>query len=125
MRTAASIDANETNGMPGDTQSRAARLHRQWTKCNLEKVFRQAETSGRSPVSLRPRWISSANLDMRSITLNFEIAAVFYEGGCALQLAEYFDRLAAHSRPLRLEEVTSTGARAVGESVLRLLSPLI
>lgn len=70
-------------------------------------------------------WISSANLDMRSITLNFEIAAVFYDARCAADIQAYFDELAAESAPVTPESLSSRGIRAVGESLLRLLSPMI
>ncbi len=70
-------------------------------------------------------WISSANLDMRSITLNFEIAAVFYDGRCARTIQDYFDELAADTLPLSPGDLSSRGIRAVGESLLRLLSPMI
>ena len=70
-------------------------------------------------------WISSANLDMRSITLNFEIAAVFYDPDCARELLSYFERLAEDAVTLTSDDLPTSGSRAIGEGLLRLLSPLI
>jgi len=70
-------------------------------------------------------WISSANLDMRSITLNFELAAVFYDSGCARELQRYIDQLIVDTEPVTQQSLVSSRLRAVGEDLLRLLSPLI
>ncbi len=73
----------------------------------------------------RLAWISSANMDMRSITLNFEIAAVFYDADCARQLLTWYEGLASEARPVTREELRSGRGRRLIEGVLQLLSPLI
>lgn len=68
-------------------------------------------------------WVGSANLDARSITLNFELCAVVYDAPAAEQLMDLYDQLSARSRLLQAEELRSGPLGALAESVIWMLSP--
>jgi cardiolipin synthase len=70
--------------------------------------------------------VGTANLDNRSFRLNFEMAALFYDVGLTTRLATAFEADQADSRPLAhvpLDRQKLT--RRLGESLARLLSPLL
>lgn len=68
--------------------------------------------------------VGSANLDMRSLFLNYEVAAVLEGGGAPEQIARYVDGLAGESRrhdPARADRATRWEERAL-EGLARLVS---
>ncbi len=71
--------------------------------------------------------VGSSNVDFRSFEHNFESNIFFYDEGMALRLKHIFMDDLAQSRPI--DEVRRLGnrpfARRLGESLLRLLSPLL
>lgn len=70
--------------------------------------------------------IGSANMDVRSFYLNFEVTALFYDRALALELAEVFTRDTARALEVRPEGRRQLGLRRrLGEGVARLLSPLL
>lgn len=70
--------------------------------------------------------VGSANLDVRSFRLNFELIAVLYDAGLVRQLEGLFTEDAAHAREVlpAAWEKRSHGARLL-ESIGRLMSPLL
>jgi cardiolipin synthase len=70
--------------------------------------------------------VGSANMDMRSFNLNFELNAFVYDAVFVNELADLFDRDLRHAREYTLEDERSlsTPARFL-RSVARLLSPLL
>jgi len=66
--------------------------------------------------------IGSANMDMRSLFLNYELALLLSSPSETRALAEWIEGLAARSR---LDAPASGWARVLGENVVRLLSPLL
>lgn len=69
--------------------------------------------------------VGSANFDNRSLTLNFEVMAVFYDTGLATRLADSFATdLRFASRYVRPGRRATFGQR-LGEATARLLSPLL
>lgn len=69
--------------------------------------------------------VGSANFDNRSLTLNFETMAVLYDAGLAGQLAHGFAADLRHaSRYVKPGRRATLGQR-LGESIARLLSPLL
>jgi cardiolipin synthase len=70
--------------------------------------------------------IGSANLDPRSLRLNFEIAMEVYDGAVCAQLAEYVCRARDGSRPLSLDDLNGTAMwMRARNSVFWLLSPYL
>lgn len=70
--------------------------------------------------------IGSANMDVRSFYLNYEVTAMFYDRRLALDLAEVFTRDLAHALEVRPEGRRRLGIlRRLGEGTARLLSPLL
>jgi cardiolipin synthase len=66
--------------------------------------------------------IGSANMDMRSLFLNFEVALFAYSPNQVDRVAMWAERLMADSKP---ELPTPGWGREIAENVVRLLSPLL
>jgi cardiolipin synthase len=70
--------------------------------------------------------VGSANLDNRSMRLNFEVAALLYDRGMNHVLSEAFERDLAQSRSITLDDVTRlTWPTRLCQASARLLSPLL
>lgn len=70
--------------------------------------------------------IGSANMDVRSFYLNYEVTAMFYDRDVTAQLAEVFTRELAHALEVRPEvRRHQPFTRRVGEGFARLLSPIL
>jgi len=70
--------------------------------------------------------IGSANLDMRSFHLNYEITAFLYDEACNEKLARLFEFEQLQAREVSLVERRHIGLmRRIAEAVMRLVSPLI
>jgi cardiolipin synthase len=70
--------------------------------------------------------IGSANMDVRSFYLNYEVTAMFYDHRLTELLAEVFTRELARSLEVRPEARRQLSLRRrVGEGTARLLSPLL
>lgn len=70
--------------------------------------------------------VGTANLDNRSFRLNFELATLLYDVGLTTRLAAAFEADQAESRPLaRVPLDHQKLTRRLGESIARLLSPLL
>jgi len=70
--------------------------------------------------------IGSANIDIRSFSINYELNAVFYSGQIAQQLEADFERDLAYCTEFNREEYRKRGTVArFRDSVARLLSPLL
>lgn len=70
--------------------------------------------------------IGTANVDIRSFTLNFEVNAVIYESAAARRMAEIFRRDLKDCRHITRDDYQSRGIIVRGkEQICRLLSPLL
>lgn len=70
--------------------------------------------------------VGSANLDVRSFRLNFELIAVLYDAAIVRQLEGLFTEDAGHAREVTATEWEKRGQRArLLESIGRLMSPLL
>jgi cardiolipin synthase len=70
--------------------------------------------------------IGSANMDVRSFYLNYEVTALFYDRRLTLELAEVFTRELARALEVRPESRRQLSLpRRLGEGLARLLSPLL
>ena len=70
--------------------------------------------------------IGSANIDIRSFSINYEINAVFYNSRLASELERDFERDLAHCTEFHAEDYESRGrVLRFRDSVARLLSPLL
>jgi cardiolipin synthase A/B len=70
--------------------------------------------------------IGSANLDIRSFSINYEISGVIYDTRLAGELEAAFERDRQACSPFRLEEYESRSALIrLRDSIARLLSPLL
>ncbi len=70
--------------------------------------------------------IGSANLDIRSFSINYEISAVVYDAQLAGELEAAFEHDRQACRPFQLEEYESRSALIrLRDSTARLLSPLL
>ena len=70
--------------------------------------------------------IGSANLDIRSFSINYELNAVLYDAGLAQELEAAFDRDLADCRRFEAEEYARGPALSrFRDSASRLLSPLL
>jgi cardiolipin synthase len=70
--------------------------------------------------------IGSANLDIRSFSINYEISAVIYDAQLAQELEAAFEHDHQVCRPFQLEEYESRSALIrLRDSTARLLSPLL
>lgn len=66
--------------------------------------------------------LGSANMDIRSLLLNYEAAMIVYSRDDIRAVEQYMDNLALHSR---CGVAGASLARALGESIVRLVSPLL
>ncbi|MGL5094754.1 MAG: cardiolipin synthase, partial [Planctomycetia bacterium] len=74
------------------------------------------------------RWslVGSANLDNRSMKLNFEVGVLFYDAAVTGALDQAVDRYLADGRLVRLAEWKRRGlAKRLGENTLRLFSSIL
>ena len=70
--------------------------------------------------------IGSANLDIRSVSINYEISGVIYDTRLAGELEAAFERDCQACSPFSLEEYESRSALIrLRDSIARLLSPLL
>lgn len=70
--------------------------------------------------------VGSANLDIRSLEINFECNAILYDTATVSRLVELFETDLAHCREMTLEEYESRPIPAkLTESLMRLLSPIL
>jgi cardiolipin synthase len=79
-------------------------------------------------ISIDGEWsyVGSANLDNRSLRLNFEVGAVFYGPRMATQLEEMFQVDLSRSKPLDLNHWSERPIlRRLAENSCRLLSPVL
>jgi cardiolipin synthase len=74
------------------------------------------------------RWcmLGTANMDVRSFRLNFEVTALLYDRGVTRELAESIERHCGQARRISLRDVWQRGLRAqLAEGVARLFTPLL
>ncbi len=79
-------------------------------------------------VTVDDRWamLGSANMDVRSFKLNFEITALIYDQEVATQLARSIDGFCSRARRMTPRAVHRRGAyRQIGEGAARLFAPLL
>jgi cardiolipin synthase len=70
--------------------------------------------------------IGSANLDIRSFSINYELNAVIYDAGLARELEAAFERDLGSCRAFDVDEYARRSApNRLRDSVARLLSPLM
>jgi cardiolipin synthase len=70
--------------------------------------------------------VGSANMDIRSFQLNFEVNAVVYGPAFATQLAQLFQRDLAHAHQVTLEELAHKTLRSrMAEGIARVMSPVL
>jgi cardiolipin synthase len=70
--------------------------------------------------------VGSANMDIRSFHLNYEITAMFYDRGVNAALAEWFERDARQAHNVTCEERAKLGAVERGlEALARVTSPML
>jgi len=70
--------------------------------------------------------IGSANMDIRSFYLNYEVTAMFYNPAVTADLASIFLRDREHAREISsAERLALAPLQRIGESTARLLSPLL
>jgi cardiolipin synthase len=70
--------------------------------------------------------VGSANMDIRSFRLNFEVGALVYDTAFADEMTRLFERDVEHSRELRLSDLEERGtfSRTL-EALARLASPIL
>lgn len=79
-------------------------------------------------ITVDDRWalVGSANMDIRSFRLNFEITAMLYDADVTAQLVATIERRVAESRRLMANDVNRGGAvREVLQGAARLFAPLL
>ncbi len=79
-------------------------------------------------ITVDDRWcmVGSANMDVRSFRLNFEITALLYDAAISRGLSEWIGGHASAARRLRPRDVWQPGLlRQVAEGAARLFSPLL
>jgi cardiolipin synthase len=70
--------------------------------------------------------IGSANMDIRSFSINYELTAVIYDRGKALELERAFKRDRANCEEFSVEDYRkSRSLRRFRDSAARLFSPLL
>ncbi|WP_312000566.1 phospholipase D-like domain-containing protein, partial [Bacillus subtilis] len=70
--------------------------------------------------------VGSANYDMRSFRLNYEVCQVVYSADVARELTEQFERDLTDSVPLRIEDLVQRSlTERIVEQGARVLSPLL
>ncbi len=67
----------------------------------------------------------SANMDLRSLFLNFEVGAVTYSSAEARAIANWMKEIFAHARPMPEPRRESRLFPTIGEEIARLLAPLL
>jgi len=79
-------------------------------------------------VTVDDRWamLGSANMDVRSFKLNFEITALIYDQQVTTELARSIDAFCSRARRMTPRAVHRRGAyRQIGEGAARLFAPLL
>ncbi len=79
-------------------------------------------------VTVDDRWclVGSANMDVRSFRLNFEVSALLYESAVAADLGAYVESFCSQARQITLRDAHRTPLwRRLGEGAARLLAPLL
>ena len=79
-------------------------------------------------VTVDDRWclLGSANMDMRSFRLNFEITFLVYDGPIANRLAERVDRHCHHARRLTPRDAHPRSVRRqITQGAARMMAPLL
>ena len=79
-------------------------------------------------VTVDDRWcmLGSANMDVRSFRLNFEVTALIYDQGVAAELGGSIDQFCKDARRITLRDVHRASAlRELGEGAARLFAPLL
>ncbi len=79
-------------------------------------------------VTVDDRWcmVGSANMDVRSFRLNFEITALLYDAAVTAELGRSLDRVCAGARRIHGRELRQRGVwRQMGEGAARLFAPLL
>ena len=70
--------------------------------------------------------VGSANLDVRSFNLNFELTMMMYGSDAVRQLRAWQDQYFAHSKPVDVQEWTQRSTiKRYADSAIALLSPLL
>src|SRR5207244_9143887 len=70
--------------------------------------------------------VGTANLDMRSLRLNFEIALLFADAGFAAEVEKMLEADFARCRPLLIAEIAARSAPfKLAVQVARLLAPVL
>ena len=70
--------------------------------------------------------VGTANYDMRSFRLNYEVSQVLYSAEVAWELTEQFERDLTNSVPLRIKDLLQrTLTERIVEQGARVLSPLL
>jgi cardiolipin synthase len=67
--------------------------------------------------------VGTANLDNRSLRLNFEVVAAFYGGPCVAELARAFEADLTHAKRQEMREAKSPFVHRLLDSAARLLAP--
>ncbi len=67
----------------------------------------------------------SANMDMRSLFVNFEVAALTYSAANARQLARWMHDVFAHAKPMPATKKHPRLLPRIGEEIARLLAPML
>jgi cardiolipin synthase len=67
----------------------------------------------------------SANMDLRSLFVNFEAAVVTYSAGDARQVGDWMRDVFAHSRPMPAPPARPGFGASLAEQVGRLVGPLL
>ena len=78
-------------------------------------------------ITVDDRWamVGSANMDIRSFRLNFEITAMLYDADVTAQLVATIERRLAESRRLMSADVRGGPAREMLQGAARLFAPLL
>jgi cardiolipin synthase len=79
-------------------------------------------------VTVDDRWcmLGTANMDVRSFRLNFEVTALLYDRGVTQELTESIDRHCSRARRINLRDVWQRRLPAqLCEGVARLFTPLL
>ena len=79
-------------------------------------------------ITVDDRWcmLGSANMDVRSFRLNFEVTALIYDARVAVELSRSIDRNVSRSRRIGLEDVRGRRLHEqLIEGAARILSPLL
>lgn len=70
--------------------------------------------------------VGSANYDIRSYRLNYEVCEILYSADVARELTEQFEHDLTNSVPLHMEELMQrSGSQRIIDQAARLLAPLL